>query len=877
LLIPGSGCAQLIKGTVLDSNQKPISAQVLIKDASDPLTISEFVLTKNGKFEYLLKKDYSKNGVLLEVIATGYSILEKSISPENLGGPLEFRFILIKERILALDEVVLEGAKKPYKRKKDTVVFNAQAYLDGTEKKVEDLLRKLPGIEVNEENGIIKYKGKSIETVTIEGDNLFDYNYATATKNINVDIIEEIEAIENYSENHLLKGIEKSNKIALNLKIKESKTDLSASLDIGYGDFPDNAKNSSSLSLSLLAINKKHKTLALGSLNNIGRNDSPFNYFTNEITAEQLNDKRFITQKIIPEFGLSRLTKNNLSNINDQKFANYNSIFRISNRISAKVNLYFVNDRLNTRRRIENRFIVNNSVFNTFDNNILNKEPTKYRGDLEFKINTSESSLLEYNISLRDDIIETDNTIFSNQANNFVSNLTSQSLFIKHHLELTKRLEKKNAFQFRFINTSSDLDQVLQINPSVIQPDGYNEDIQTNTSSKTNTSLSTLFIGKFGKNIDYKLTLGLNLDKERFNSLLKSLNTNEQLELENETNDVKLDRENYYFQSSFNWRIGKFSIFPRFPLRNLRQQLSLTNLNLSTDNVLFEPSVGIAYQINRNSVLSFNYSLNQNAQAVQNLFQNQVLISNRLISNNEPNINLQKNELYSISYSKNDLFNQLEIAIGGNYLKQKGNFFSNTRIDENATRITNFFLNENTENYSAYIVFSKLINALKTNLRITSNYSVSKFNNVVNESELRDNIGVLSINSISFKTAFLSSINFENKFSFNFQEFNSQSSFVNKQIENTSRLLIKPSNHFLATISYNYVIPNIQEKSNRLSFLSTRIFFKPKNRKWELELAGINLLNEDLFIERNTSDISTDIIRTKLLGRYYNLGFSYSF
>src|SRR5690625_1494275 len=86
--------------------------------------------------------------------------------------------------------------------KEDTVSYRASAFLDGSEQKVEDLLRKLPGIQV-EADGQVKYKGKFIEKVLLEGDDLFDLNYTIGTKNMNVDIIDQVQAIENYSENSL--------------------------------------------------------------------------------------------------------------------------------------------------------------------------------------------------------------------------------------------------------------------------------------------------------------------------------------------------------------------------------------------------------------------------------------------------------------------------------------------------------------------------------------------------------------------------------------------------------------------------------------------------------------------------------------------------
>jgi hypothetical protein len=78
----------------------------------------------------------------------------------------------------------------------------------------------LPGIEVNDKTGEITYKGKPIETVNLEGDNLFGFNYAIGTKNINVDMVEEVQVIENFSANPLLKGIDSNDKVALNLKLK---------------------------------------------------------------------------------------------------------------------------------------------------------------------------------------------------------------------------------------------------------------------------------------------------------------------------------------------------------------------------------------------------------------------------------------------------------------------------------------------------------------------------------------------------------------------------------------------------------------------------------------------------------------------------------
>ena len=141
--------------------------------------------------------------------------------------------------------------------KNDTVKYNVKSYLNGSDRKILDVIKKMPGIDVNVNTGEIKYKGKSIETVLLEGDNLFGYNYSLGTKNINVNMVEQVQAIENYSENPLLKNIESGNKVVLNLKLKKRKIDFSGNFDAGLGSF-DNSNIAANTNLNILGITKKN-------------------------------------------------------------------------------------------------------------------------------------------------------------------------------------------------------------------------------------------------------------------------------------------------------------------------------------------------------------------------------------------------------------------------------------------------------------------------------------------------------------------------------------------------------------------------------------------------------------------------------------------
>lgn len=308
-----SNYSQTLQGNISDSNGNYLTAKILIKKSDGSGVVNEFILVQNGRFSYDLKKTYYEKGFFLDVTATGYNSHIELVKPSELKKTMNFNFILKKEKIEILEEIIIKGNKRPLSIKKDTVVYNVESFKDGTEKKVEDLLKKLPGIRVNEDTGIIKYKGITIETVTIEGDDLFDYNYTIGTKNINIDLVKEIEAIENYSENKLLKGIEKSNKVAINLKLKNNKTDLSLSTDIGIGNYSDSDNVPIDLSINSLAINKIQKSFIVSTYNNVGKNTSPFNYLDSQISLEKIKEEKFLIEKIIPELYLPKVTINNLN------------------------------------------------------------------------------------------------------------------------------------------------------------------------------------------------------------------------------------------------------------------------------------------------------------------------------------------------------------------------------------------------------------------------------------------------------------------------------------------------------------------------------------------------------------------------------------
>ncbi|WP_105473241.1 hypothetical protein [Jejuia pallidilutea] len=868
--------SQIISGIITDENAKPLRATILIKEVSKPNLIREFHIVRNGNFSFELKNTYPE-AIIIEIVSTGFITKTKKVIFIKEINIYNFEFVLVKDTTTKLDQVLIVAKKPPVKKAKDTVSYNLRSFLDGSEEKVQDILKKLPGIEVNNETGLIKYNGKLIETVTLEGDNLFGYNYATGTKNINADIISSVEAIENYSENVLLKGIEKGDKVALNLKLKKNKTDFSGNFDLGLGVFDSIQNVASNSSINVLGINKSYKSFGTFSHNNVGDNASPFNYYSSDLNLERLKELDLFTEKIIPEFQIISFLENNKSNINNQLFTSYNSMFSLNKKLKLKVNLYYLKDKLRSNQLIQNEYKINENEFITFDKKNASKAPKQYRSDVELKYFSSKSTLLKYNLSLRKESIETNIDISSNQNNDYFSFLTSRNEFLKQKLEFTKRLSFNLAFQLYFIQSENTIIQDFNLIPKTSN-NVIEDNIQKVDLSKNNIEIKSKILGSKNEN-KWVFDIGAFKQKEPFQSNLYDATNPDQTLNENTTNNLEYNKKAIYNFASYQHKMGDFRIAPNYTLSLIHQSLGnqITQSEDGSKVLVFEPSINIFYKVNSISSFTLDLGLNQNTNTIRNLFNNPVLINNRTKIQNTPNLSFQKNQFYSVSYNKHDLFNQLQLVLGAKYQKQKGNFFSNTTVNSNSNLINYFYLSDKTENLDFNLIFSKLISPINTNIKFSSFFSLSNYNNIVNNSILRNNKSEQFFSEFFIKTAFKSKINFENEISYQSNKVTSETIFKNESLINKFKIIYTPTDDLFGTLALDYFIPKFGLQSKNYKFLEVKISYKPVDEKWKISLIGSNLLGEDNFIQIQNTDISNNLFRSNLLNRYLLFSYSYIF
>lgn len=158
---------------------------------------------------------------------------------------------------------------KPIEQSRDTIKYNVAAFAGRDDHYLEDVLKKLPGVEVAE-NGTITYKGNAINQFTIEGQNLLGSRYNQATRNLPVEAVAQIQVMENDQPVRALKDSRPTDRATLNVKLKHGyKTRPFGELQAGIGGGGKLLWNNY---LNLIRIADSNQMLITAKMNNNGEN-----------------------------------------------------------------------------------------------------------------------------------------------------------------------------------------------------------------------------------------------------------------------------------------------------------------------------------------------------------------------------------------------------------------------------------------------------------------------------------------------------------------------------------------------------------------------------------------------------------------------------
>ena len=254
----------ILKGDLFDEDGNPlVYATAVLLNPSDSTMAFYGITNAEGHFEI---KSIKSGNYVLQTAYMGYQSYYKNLKlPLSEGNNLGA--IIMKPILMNLSEVQVSAERIPILIKKDTVEYNAGAFKVKPDAVAEELLKKLPGVQVDRA-GNIKAQGENVQKVLVDGKEFFGSDPQVATKNLPADAIEKVQVYNKKSEETELTGIDDGTySKTINMVLKDGmKSAIFGDITAGIG-----TDEKYQAGAKVYRFTRKHQFAALAMLNNVNK------------------------------------------------------------------------------------------------------------------------------------------------------------------------------------------------------------------------------------------------------------------------------------------------------------------------------------------------------------------------------------------------------------------------------------------------------------------------------------------------------------------------------------------------------------------------------------------------------------------------------
>ncbi len=392
-LLPLAAHDAVINGVLVDSQDTTelIEATVKLLMANKDSTMVKGTTTDlNGVFNM---KGVKPGKYLLRFSYLGYNDVIKHVTVGEDGRDVNIGVVTMDPNTIMLKETVVVGVKSPIVVKEDTIEFNADTYKTQANAVVEDLLKRLPGVEVGSD-GKITANGKEVKKILIDGKEFFNDDPTVASKNIPADMINKLQVIDRKSDLARLTGVDDGDdETVINLTVKKGMNNgWFGNFDAGYG-----TEKRYSERLMLNRFTEQDRYTLLGGANNTGERgfgggrgwggnnnglrsmkNAGFDFSTNRTKLElggsffyRYNGTDTWNQSAVQSFVTSRGAFSNSESLSRSSAHNWNLNFRMEWKPDSMTNIIFRPSGSLSR----------NKGYNTNQSATFNEDPNDYTDD----------------------------------------------------------------------------------------------------------------------------------------------------------------------------------------------------------------------------------------------------------------------------------------------------------------------------------------------------------------------------------------------------------------------------------------------------------------------------------------------------------------
>jgi hypothetical protein len=254
--------AQLhIQATITDNAGAPINGCVVRAKKKHQSSLLHFeILAQTDRFSITLQKLRKGDTVEIGVEHMSYQTVTHTVVVQKQPQQEQLTFVLLP-KAKELKEIVIRPAMW---RRGDTTIFTIDSFATGAERKLKDIITKLPGF-TRDSDGQLRFKDKKVEKILIEGQDLFAERTNLLLESFPIHVLSEIEAIENDPKNKLLKGLSNDNQTVINLRLKNK-----AHTVFGDANVTATSNRRYAVNPTLFSVQPRLKWATIGYLNNLG-------------------------------------------------------------------------------------------------------------------------------------------------------------------------------------------------------------------------------------------------------------------------------------------------------------------------------------------------------------------------------------------------------------------------------------------------------------------------------------------------------------------------------------------------------------------------------------------------------------------------------
>lgn len=867
----------IIDGVVMDAKKKSIPLISVLATKVNSDTVVAYTYTNNFG-EFSLKIIQSGTYVLtLDGLAYARKMLEIEVGEEhqiNLGD------LVMQEEETQLKEVILL-ADLPITIKKDTIIFDTAAFSRGNEVVVEDILKNIPGLTVDA-NGRISIEGKEVEKVMVNSDDFFDKGYTILTKNMPSHAIDKVEVLQHYSKNRLLKGIEDSEKVALNLTLKESKKniwfgDLSLSHDItGENRYDANA--------NIMSFGDKNKYYFLTSLNNIGvdvSGDISYVVSPNRFAEPGTlgNDQRIVSLLGLTGYDLG--LKQERVNFNNVELLSLNSIFNLTSNIKLKALALLKTDINDFFRNGFETYFLNDQTFTNTEDYTLRKNSLTGFGEIDLTYNISNTAMLEYTGKYNNNREDT--------RSNLQFNKESTTEFLKERNELidqkvvySNKVEENKTVVFtgRFIDEQ--LPQNYRVNQFFFKDlfpkaGKVNNILQVSENKMQFAGLEGHLLSKKDNGNLLELKGGYTSRKDNLISQLSLEKENSSIKPQDYSNNTMYNTIDLYGSLKYIHKLDEFSITGSLDAHQFYNTLAFEEIKTNRETPFFlNPGMRLEWDINNRNRLYTSYSYNATNAHILDLHNGFLLTSYRSFAKGTGELAQTEASNFDIGYRLGN-WSDLFFATTSFSYTNSHNYFSSNVVLQPSYSLSTKIMIENREMFTGNIKVERYLQVLSTNVRLDLSFVKSEYDNIVNSKPRNVKFGNYNY-GLEFRSGFsgIFNYNFGTKWKYNEIITGIETSYTDNVSFVNLNFMVNPKLNFEIE-SERYVFGNLAQDENEYYFLDFNAKYSLDKKKLSFSLQGRNLFDTNNFRSYSISDISVSSTDYRLLPRFVLLRATYRF